>query len=106
LTKACLLCIEPEDSLHYKKFKTDLSNETIDIEYSIQIYIVHQYLCSCKSKIRMEEDCTLWSSAASNTPWFLELIPDICEELSLVIYDELHALLSSIDVSIYFNVLM
>jgi hypothetical protein len=43
LTKACLLCTELEDSLYYKKLKTDLSNETIDIEYSIQNYIVHQY---------------------------------------------------------------
>jgi hypothetical protein len=33
----------------------------------------------------MEEDCILRSSAASNIPWLSELIPNICEEWSLVI---------------------
>jgi hypothetical protein len=42
LSKTCLLCTELEDSPQYKNLKTKLSNETIEIEYSIQIYI-HEY---------------------------------------------------------------
>jgi hypothetical protein len=48
-------------------------------------FIFMNILCSCKSKIRMEEDCTLRSSAASNIPWLPELVPNICEEWSVVI---------------------